>query len=208
MKISLEWLKQYVDYNDSVERLADIFTEAGFPVEEIRQVGSDVMLDVEITSNRSDCLGHVGLAREVAAVTGCAFSLPVVEYAEGAKAVGDWTSVVDEAAELCNRYTARVIDGVTIGPSPEWMVKRLATVGVRSINNVVDITNYVMMEVGQPLHSFDYARLGEGRIVVRRAALGEQMEMIDHSKIELNPEMLVIADANRPVALAGGDGRS
>ena len=203
MKISMEWLRQYVDFNEGPERLDEIITQVGFEVEDVQQVGDDWALDLDVTSNRPDCLGHIGVAREVAAVTGAAFHLPDVTLTEQGKDVAEWTSVTDEAPDLCGRYTARVIDGVQVGPSPDWMVRRLETVGIRSISNVVDVTNYVMMEVGQPLHSFDYACLGQGRIVVRRARVGEKMELIDHSQIELAENMLVIADADVPVALAG-----
>jgi len=203
MKISLEWLKEYVDYNGSLEQLEEIFTNVGFPVEGRLQVGDDWMLDVEITSNRPDCLGHIGLAREVAAVTGAAFRMPEVSFTEHGRDICEWTSVQNDAPQYCSRYTARIIDGVQAGPSPDWMRRRLETIGLRGISNVVDITNYVLMEIGQPLHSFDFARLREGRIVVRTALPGEQIELIDHSKIELKENMLVIADAAAPVALAG-----
>ena len=203
MKISLEWLKEYVDYNGSVEQLEEIFTNVGFPVEDRQQVGEDWMLDVEVTSNRPDCLGHIGLAREVAAVTGAAFRMPEVSFTEQGKDVHEWTSVQNDTPQYCGRYTARIIDGIQTGPSPDWMRRRLETIGLRGISNVVDITNYVLMEVGQPPHAFDFARLREGRIVVRTALPGERMEMIDHSKIELKENMLVIADAAAPVALAG-----
>ncbi len=203
MKISLEWLREYVDYQDSPEKLDEILTNIGFPVEQIEQVGDDWMLDVEITSNRPDCLGHIGIAREVSAATGAAFRMPQVNYTETGKDVTEWTSVVNDAPDLCGRYTARIIDEVEIGPSPDWMVRRLETIGLRGINNVVDITNYVLMEVGQPLHTFDYSQLTEGRIVVRRAKNGERMVSIDHTELELNDNMLVIADASSPVAMAG-----
>ncbi len=203
MKISLEWLRQYVDYMGTPEALAELFTNVGFPVEEMEQVGDDWMLDVEVTSNRPDCLGHIGLAREVAAVTGVELKLPELNFAEEGKPVESWTRVADEAPELCGRYTARLIDHIVVGPSPDWMRRRLETIGVRVINNVVDITNYILMEIGQPLHTFDYARLKEGKIIVRAARQGEKMEMIDHSTVELKDYMLVIADAEKPVALAG-----
>ncbi|MCK5272702.1 MAG: phenylalanine--tRNA ligase subunit beta [Sedimentisphaerales bacterium] len=203
MKISLEWLKEYVDYNGSVEQLEEIFTNVGFPVEGRLRVGDDWMLDVEVTSNRPDCLGHIGLAREVAAVTGATFRMPEVSFTEHGRDVCEWTSVQNDAPRYCSRYTARIIDGVQAGSSPDWMRRRLETIGLRGISNVVDITNYVLMEIGQPLHSFDFARLCEGRIVVRTSLPGERMEMIDHSKIELKEDMLVIADATAPVALAG-----
>jgi len=203
MKISLEWLREYVDYQDSVERLAEIFTGIGFPVEGYKKMGEDWMVDVEITSNRPDCLAHIGLARELAAATGAKLRLPDVNFPEVGKPVMEWTSVVDEAPRYCSRYTARLIMDVKVGPSPDWMRRRLETIGQRAINNVVDITNYVMMEIGQPLHSFDYDLLKEGRIVVRMARPGEQMVSIDHSVLELKENMLVIADAKKAVAIAG-----
>ena len=203
MKISLEWLRQYVDYQDGPERLEEILRNVGFEIDGREQVGDDWMLDVEITSNRPDCLGHIGLAREVAAVTGATVKIPEVTLAEQGAAVSQRCSVANEAPDLCGRYTARFIDGVQVGASPDWMVRRLATVGMRSINNVVDVTNYVLMEVGQPLHSFDFGKLAEGRIVVRRARSGERLVAIDESKLELTDDMLVIADGNEPVAMAG-----
>jgi len=203
MKISLEWLREYVAWEEGPGRLEELLTRIGFSVEGREAAGSDWMLDVEITSNRPDCLGHIGLAREVAAATGQAFRLPEVRLAETGRDVHEWTSVADEEPEWCARYTARVIEGVKVGPSPAWLLRRLETVGLRGINNVVDVTNYVLLEAGQPLHAFDHARLAEGRIVVRRGRPGERLELIDRSQIELTDEMLVIADAARAVALAG-----
>ena len=203
MKISLEWLRDYVDYQDTVESLEEILTGAGFPVEQRERIGDDWMLDVEITSNRPDCLGHIGLAREVATVTGAAFKLPAVDFTEHGVPAAERMSVENQAETLSRRYTARLIDDVNVGPAPDWMARRLETIGLRPINNVVDITNYVMMEIGQPLHSFDFARLAGGRIVVRQARPGEKTETIDHSQIELNETMLVIADAAETVAVAG-----
>ena len=203
MKISLAWLRDYVDYEGTVEQLEDLLTGIGFPVEQVRPVGSDWMLDVEVTSNRPDCLGHIGVAREVAAATGAAFRMPSVNFAEKDAGVLEQTSVTNEAPPLCGRYTARLAEAVSVGPSPSWMVERLETVGLRSINNVVDITNYVLMEVAQPLHAFDFARLDQGCIVVRRARPGERLVTIDHSTVDLDESMLVIADARAPVALAG-----
>jgi len=203
MKVSLEWLRQYVDYNGSVERLEELLTSIGLPVEERRQVGDDWMLDVEVTSNRGDCLGHIGLAREIAAAANVAFKMPQIEFSEAGKSVNEWAVVENQAQRFCGRYTARVIDGVRVGPSPEWMRRRLETIELRSINNVVDITNYVLMEIGQPLHAFDYEKLTGGRIVVRTAKKDEEIETIDHVRQKLTPDMLVIADAEKAVALAG-----
>ncbi len=209
MKISVEWLRQYVDYDGSVEQLGELFTRIGFTLEESRQVGDDWMLDLEITSNRPDCLGHIGLAREIAAATGARFHMPELELADtteqsnAVKPVEQWVSVEDNVPELCRRYTARVVDGVRVGDSPEWMRRRLEVIGQRSINNVVDVTNYVLMEIGQPLHSFDYDKLNGGKVVVRMARKGEKMTTIDQSEVVLDVDDVVIADNDGPVALAG-----
>ncbi len=203
MKISYEWLQQYVEYTDGPEKLGEIFTQVGFPVEDIQQVGDDWMLDVEVTSNRADCLGHIGLAREVAAVTGAKLTIPSVDFNESGKDVSSLTHVENQSDELCRRYTARLIEDVKVGSAPDWMVKRLETLGMRSVNNVVDITNYVLMEIGQPLHTFDFDKLEDKKIVIRLAQKGEKMVSIDQSNLTLTEKMLVIADGKNPVALAG-----
>jgi phenylalanyl-tRNA synthetase beta chain len=165
--------------------------------------GADTVFDIEVTPNRPDWLSVIGIAREVSALTGNPLKLPQISLTESAESTESLTSVRLEAPDLCPRYTARVIRGVKIGPSPAWLKQVLEKLGMRAINNVVDVTNYVMMECGQPLHAFDYNLLGEHRIVVRRAVNGEQFVAIDDSKHELSGEMLVIADAARAVALAG-----
>ena len=202
MKISLNWLKDYVEYNGTVAELEDIFMKAGLPVEETKQVGDDWMLDVEVTSNRGDCLGHIGLAREVAAVTGAELKMPSVDFTESGKNVSDFISIENQNTGSCKRYTARVIENVKIGDTPDWMKQRLETVGARCINNAVDITNFVMLEIGQPLHAFDYNKIGGQKIIIRNSE-NEEMEMIDHSKHKFDQESLFIADGNGPVALAG-----
>lgn len=163
----------------------------------------DVVLELEITPNRPDCLSMIGVAREISVVTGNPLGLPEVNVHEGLIDIHDLTSVTIEAVDLCPRYAARVIQGVKIAPSPAWLQRRLEAVGVGTINNIVDITNYVLMEYGHPLHAFDYHQLGENRIVVRRAKPGEKLKTIDAEERELTPDMLVIADAENPVALAG-----
>ena len=173
--------------------------------------GSDTVFDIEVTPNRPDWLSVIGIAREVSALTGKALRLPEILTTEGsprsgagqAESAKKLTSVKVEAPELCPRYTARVIRGVKIGPSPAWLKRALEKVGMRSINNVVDATNYVLLECGHPLHAFDYTLLNEHRIVVRCAKKGERFVAIDASQHELTSDMLVIADANRAVALAG-----
>ncbi len=160
----------------------------------------DALFDIEVTPNRPDWLSVIGIAREVAALTGNVLRLP--EVAPG-RALPPSDLVAVEALDLCPRYTARLITGVKIGPSPAWLRGALEKVGMRSINNVVDVTNYVLLECGHPLHAFDYRRLHGGRIVVRRARVGERFVALDDSAHELSAEMLVIADADRAVALAG-----
>ena len=163
----------------------------------------DVVFELEITPNRPDCLSLIGVAREIRAETGNALKLPQVDFNEDATDIREITSVTIEAPDLCPRYAARVIRGVKVGQSPAWLQQRLESVGVGVINNIVDITNFVLMEYGQPLHAFDYHKLAENRIVVRRAAVGENITTLDEIDRELISDMLVIADAEKPVALAG-----
>ena len=163
----------------------------------------DVVFELEVTPNRPDCLSMIGVAREIRAETGNTLKLPQVNFNESETDIQGMTSVTIEAPDLCPRYAARVIQGVKVGASPEWLQQRLESVGVGVINNIVDITNFVLMEYGQPLHAFDYHKLVENRIVVRRAAAGENITTLDEVARELTPDMLVIADAEKPVALAG-----
>ncbi len=163
----------------------------------------DTVFELEITPNRPDCLSMIGVAREIRAETGNDLKLPQVNLQEGEADINELTSVTIDAPDLCPRYAARVISGVKIGESPAWLKQRLESIGVGVINNIVDITNFVLMEYGQPLHAFDYHKLAENRIVVRRAAEGEQITTLDEEERKLTPDMLVIADAEKPVALAG-----
>ena len=209
MKISLEWLKDYIETGLDAEQIAQILSDLGLPYEGIEYRGSDAVIDVEVTSNRGDCLGYIGIARELAAATGKELKIPAVELPESAtadkstKAASDFIGVEIAEPDLCYRYTARIIEGVKVGPSPDWLKNRLEVVGMRSVNNVVDATNYAMLETGQPPHAFDYETLKGGKIIVRKAYPGESIISIDGSKCELDADMLVIADAQRPVAIAG-----
>jgi phenylalanyl-tRNA synthetase beta chain len=203
MKISLNWLCDYVETDLKAPEIAEILSNLGLPCEGIEPVGDDVVLDVEVTSNRGDCLSHIGIARELAAATGRTLKLPEIHLEETARPASEWVQVEIREPDLCRRYTARVIEGVKIGPSPDWMVRRLEAVGMRSVNNVVDATNYAMMETGQPPHAFDFATIEGRKIIVRKAAPGERIVSIDGSQCDLAPQMLVIADAKRPVAIAG-----
>ena len=203
MLYSLDWLRQYVELSADVEVLARCLTEIGMAVEGIERIeGGDVLLDVDVTTNRVDCMNHLGLAREIAARFDQPLRPPTVELP--AVDGGAPTTRVDiEARSLCRRYVGRVIRGVDVGPSPEWLARRLESIGLRPINNIVDVTNYVLWELGQPLHAFDLATLSEGRIVVRVARTGECLRTLDGEDRELDPSMLVIADATTPIALAG-----
>lgn len=203
MKISVNWLNDYVQTNLSAEQIAEILSDVGFPCEGIESPSDDVVIDLEITSNRGDCLGHIGIARELAAATGKKLKLPEIKLQESEKSVSDFTSVEISEPDLCWRYTARIIEGIKVGSSPDWMKKRIEAVGIRSVNNIVDATNYAMLETGQPPHAFDYDKLAEGKIVVRKALAGERIVSIDGSKCELETDMLIIADGQGPVAIAG-----
>ena len=177
-------------------------TVLGKPLEEILDLG-DTVLDVSITPNRADCLSMIGIAREVAAITGKKIKIPAGEVRESAEDINSRTSVKIIDNDLCPRYTARMIKDVTIGPSPVWMKTRLEAVGLRSINNVVDVTNFVMLEMGQPLHSFDFRFLEEGRIVVRKSVQDEEFVSLDGKSRKLDADTLLICDGVKPVAIGG-----
>lgn len=163
----------------------------------------DVILDVAVTPNRPDCLSVIGIAREVAALTGQSLHIPEVSYQEAGSLIEGQVALEIKAPDLCPRYSASLVRGVKVAQSPTWLQQRLLASGMRPINNVVDITNYVMLEYGQPLHSFDYAKIMGNKIVVRRAEAGEVLETLDGVERKLSDDMLVIADGERAVALAG-----
>lgn len=194
MKIPLSWLKDYVDVADPAT-VAKSLTMAGVGIEGIE---GDV-LDLEITSNRADLLSMLGVARELGLLTGKPVREPKVEYPEGAPI--SFPVTIDDK-QLCPRYIARVVKGVKVGPSPAWMQAKLTAAGIRPVNNVADITNFVMLECGQPLHAFDLALLRGPAIVVRRGR-GEKMVAIDGKEYAIDADMLVIADQDHPVAIAG-----
>lgn len=163
----------------------------------------DFQIEIGLTPNRPDCLSVVGVAREVAALCGARLKLPQPQMSEIDQPLSERAAVEIEDSDGCPRYAARMIEGLKIGPSPEWMVRRLEAVGMRSINNIVDITNYVMMELGHPLHAFDFRFLEEGRIVVKTAAEGDLFTTLDGQSHTLSAEDLMICDGRRPVAMAG-----
>lgn len=176
--------------------------ELGMDVKEV--LGLEPVIEFEITSNRPDCFSIVGLARETAVTLGTDFKKPEITVKEeGEGKASDFVSVSIRNSELCSRYAARTVTDVNIQPSPEWMQRRLAAAGMRPINNIVDITNYVMLEMGQPMHAFDLKCVDGGNIIVRSAQDGETITTLDGQKRKLDSSMLVIADENKPVAIAG-----
>ncbi len=203
MGVPIRWLRDYVDLPEGAEELAERLPMLGLGVEGISGHGDDAVLDLEIAYNRPDLLGLIGIAHEIAAWGRRGIRIPDGEprWSEAAGLPPIPVEIEDPA--LCPRYIACLLTGVTVGASPPAIASRLEAAGVRPINSVVDATNYVMLEWGQPLHAFDYDTLAGGRIVVRRAGAGESLVTLDGVERLLEPSMLVIADAERPVALAG-----
>ncbi len=200
MKLSLNWLKDYVQHGAKADELAHKLTMAGLEIEAAEKVGKDTVFELEITPNRADCLSVVGLAREVSAV----FDVPLKEPRIAARK-GPSRKVPIAIADKgdCPLYLGTLVEGVSVGKAPARMQERLMAIGIRPISNLVDITNFCLMEYGQPLHVFDYDKLEGGSIEVRRARKGEKITTLDGIERDLDPTVLVIADAARPVAIAG-----
>lgn len=203
MKISHQWLQTYFkEPLPSAEKLAELITFHAFEVEGIERVSDDSVIDISILPNRAhDCLSYEGMAREIGVLAGLEIRPRELKDIPEGDTRGLEISVEDSA--LCPRYMGRVVEGVQIGPSPEWLKTRLAAIGQRSINNVVDIMNFVMFETGQPLHAFDAGKLGTSEIIVRKAHAGEKIATLDDKDITLDENVLVIADKTEPLAIAG-----
>ncbi len=203
MKVVYNWLKEFVDVTASPADLRARLSLAGVAVDSIEETAAGPVLDAEVTANRPDCLGHLGIAREVAAI----YRLPLKPLhpkpKESAERAADATRVEIAAPDLCGRFTARVLRGVKVQPSPDWLRRGLEAIDEKSINNVVDVTNYVMFELGHPLHAFDFDKLQEHRIVVRRAKPGEKIRTLDGAERALTKDMCVVADAARAVGIGG-----
>jgi len=215
MKVLLSWIREFVDVPEPAEAIGELLSVRGLALEGLEAHGNDVVMDFDVTANRPDCLSMIGIAREIAT----AYRRPLRSEGDGfsrrldavhsatAEAVALRTSsdgipVTIEAPDLCPRYAAAIAD-VTVGPSPQWLQDRLTACGIRSISNIVDITNYVLLELGQPMHAFDLDKLAGPAIVVRRAKTGELITTLDGKARALEPEMLVIADASRAQAIGG-----
>src|SRR6476661_5192146 len=203
MLISYNWLRELTGTKLTPLELRERLTMVGLAIDSVDESDGDSLLDVEVPSNRPDCLSHVGIAREVAVIEKSKVQGPKSKVAKTAGKASEFATVEIVDADLCPRYAARIVRGVKIGPSPDWLAKRLNEIGQRPINNVADITNYVLHELGQPLHAFDLTKLNGRKIIVRRARAGEKLQTLDGVERTLDKEMLVIADADRPIALAG-----
>ena len=200
MLINIDWLMEFVDIDLSPKTLADLLTNAGH---ESDVVPDENVLDVEITPNRPDCMSHFGIAREISVLTDKPLKMPVFTVKEIKEKAGDSISLEILNPAECPRYACRIVKNVEITPSPSWMAERLESVGIRSINNVVDISNYVLMELGHPLHIFDLDKLKDSKISVRLAKKDETFTTLDDIERKLNNAHLLICDGKRPVALAG-----
>lgn len=203
MKISLDWIRDYVKVDLPLGELVDRLTMIGLVAESVEERDGDTVLDLETYANRPDTLGHLGVAREIAAMLGLPLAEPPWPVTESDAAVSDLAAVQVLDDSLCPRYCARIVRGVTIGPSPGWLRRRIEAMGLRPINNVVDASNYVLFATGQPIHAFDFGKLSGAKVVVRRANRGERLRDLEGRTLELEPDMLVIADETRPVAMAG-----
>ncbi len=203
MKVLYDWLKEFAEFTAPAAELRSRLSMAGISVDSIEETPAGPVLDAEITINRPDLLGHLGIAREIAALYRLNLKRVQPKFKESPEPASKAARVEIECPDLCGRYMARIIRGVKIQPSPDWLRQRLQSLGQSSINNVVDITNYIMLELGQPLHAFDYDRLAEHRIVVRRARPGETMRTLDGIERKLTKDVCLICDARSPVAIGG-----
>ena len=203
MKVSYSWLKDFVDIKLTPQELAEKLTMAGLEVVSLEELGGDFVLEIEITSNRPDWLSILGVAREISSLTGS--KLKVVKHQAAKIKIENTQPVEISIADKkdCSFYSAMIIRDVKVSPSPEWLKKRLESLGCRSVNNIVDITNYILFELGQPLHAFDLDQLSQQSINVRRGRPDEKITTIDGQQKILDHEILVIADKNKPVAIAG-----
>jgi phenylalanyl-tRNA synthetase beta chain len=200
--VPLGWLKEFVDVRVEARRLADELTPVGLAVDAVEGSGDDAVLDIDVTTNRVDCMNVYGVAREVAVLYGLPLRPLDCGFAEAGPPAQEALAVEIEAGDLCPRFCARVLD-VRLGPSPSWLRDRLEAVGVRPINNVVDLTNYVMMEMGQPSHAFDLARVPGARLVARWARAGERLTTLDGVERALGPGIGVVAGPEGPLGVAG-----
>ncbi|MDQ7844097.1 MAG: phenylalanine--tRNA ligase subunit beta [Armatimonadota bacterium] len=203
MKVLLSWLREYVEIPYGIEELSDRLPMLGLGIEGVERLGDDAVFDLEIAANRGDLMSLLGVARELAAAAGTRVRPPAVRVVESGPPLGELTGVEVTDPVRCPRFTARMLVEARVGPSPSWLARRLEACGIRSINNIVDVTNYVMLETGQPMHAFDYDRLAGGRLVVRPARPGERLVTLDGVDRVLDEGVFVVADAERAQGVAG-----
>ena len=203
MLFSSNWLARYVELPEETSHLAELLTRCGMVVEDIRSHSDGALLDLDIPSNRVDAMNHYGLAREIATARRSDLQAPEILVNESDPATDQLTAIAIDDLNGCPRYTARLIRGVKVEPSPQWLANLIESIGLRPLNNVADITNFVLWELGHPLHAFDFDQLVDHQIVVRRARKSETFVALDHIEHNLTSSDLVIADGQRPVALAG-----
>lgn len=203
MKVLFHWLKEFVELKATPAELRARLSISGTAVDAIEDSAAGPILDAELTANRPDCLGHYGLAREAATLYRLPLKSVQPKFTESSAPVSQATSVTIETPELCSRFTARIVRGVKVQPSPDWLRQRLEALGHASINNVVDISNYVMFELGQPLHAFDLDKVAEQRLIVRRARAGEKLRTLDGIERALPAGTCVVADPARAISIAG-----
>lgn len=205
MKFSYNWLQSFFSKKLPLpEKLAELLMMHSFEVEEVKKVGNDFVIDIDVLPNRMpDCASHIGIAREISAILGYKIKEKKYSFKENKnKKTEDFIKIEVKEKKLCPRYCARVIDNVKVRPSPRWIKEKLEACGIQSINNIVDATNYIMLETGQPLHAFDAKKI-DGKIIIRRAKNGEKIITLDNKEYKLDSEILVIADKNQPIAIAG-----
>lgn len=203
MKVTYNWLKDFVDIKISPQALAAKLTMAGLEVISLEERGGDSVFEIEITSNRADWLSVIGIAREVAAITGKKLKIAPTARITAPAARGNTIEIKIENKKDCPLYSAKIIKEVRVAPSPDWLKNRLELIGLRSVNNIVDITNYILFTYGEPLHAFDLDKLSAGRVFIRRAKKDEKIATIEGTQNSLDTDILVIADERNPVAIAG-----
>lgn len=203
MRISINWLKDHIALELPVAEVIATLNGIGMLVDDWEDIGDDVILEIETYANRPDTLGHLGIARELAAALELPLLRPEEPISEADESIGDVFDIQILDEDLCPRYCGMLVTGLEVSPSPPWLEKRIRAMGLNPVNNVVDVSNYVLFATGQPIHTFDRAKLRGQKIVVRRAKRGEHLRTLEGTDLSLKPDMLVIADEKDPVALAG-----
>jgi len=204
MIFSYNWLKQYIKGKmPGPKELVELLMFHSFEIEGLDKKANDFLIDIDVLPNRAhDCLSYIGVSRDIAAITGLELKIPEAKFKESKQEASDFITIDVKDSNDCPRYSSKVITGIKVGTSPKWMSERLEACGLKTINNIVDAINYVMLETGQPMHSFDVDKLGKN-IIIRKARKGEAMEALDDKEYKLNENILVIADSKKPIAIAG-----